>query len=168
MELPQKSYREGERQHWLFASIIRSERTLCLGTGRRSWITVYSPCTMWLCATRSVLPSFDDVLHLYAVRPAQELVCNVGSACRDEYRQANGSDMNIWPDEETRVQFTRLQTEKNRLMLNKYQPSLVPKFTEVRGFYIEGYVHAASSPGIACLANQYMRCGDALEGTSRF
>lgn len=59
-------------------------------------------------------------------------MCNVGSSCREEYNRANGSESNMWPDEDTSMARKRLHSERSRVKLNEYQPAIVPKFTEVR------------------------------------
>lgn len=65
-----------------------------------------------------------------AVR-SQTLICNMGSSCRDEFRAVNGSEKDMWPELADRVRLDRINGERNRLKLNKYQPPLVPTFTEV-------------------------------------
>lgn len=66
------------------------------------------------------------------VLPLQFSWCNVGSACREDFRKANGSEYEIWPELNPKERKTRIRSEKNRLKLNEYQPMLVPKYTEVR------------------------------------
>ncbi|CAM9423224.1 unnamed protein product, partial [Laminaria digitata] len=61
----------------------------------------------------------------------QFALCNVGSACREDFREANGSEGDMWPEETMTVRAGRIRTEKNRLKLNQYQPPLVPRYTEV-------------------------------------
>ena len=61
----------------------------------------------------------------------QFAVCNVGSSCREEYARANGSDAEMWVDEGGSIARMRLNSERNRVRLNEYQPAVVPKFTEV-------------------------------------
>lgn len=61
----------------------------------------------------------------------QLLVCNVGSACLEDLREANGSKVDMWPEIGPTMRINRIGSEKNRLKLNKYQPAVVPKYTEV-------------------------------------
>lgn len=62
---------------------------------------------------------------------AQFALCNVGSACREDFRNANGSEDKMWPELDAQARKSRIHSERNRLSLNEYQPPVVPKYTEV-------------------------------------
>ncbi|CAM9160642.1 unnamed protein product [Choristocarpus tenellus] len=58
-------------------------------------------------------------------------VCNLRSACLEEFSEANWSLEALWPDTNEETRKARTRCEKSRIALNRNQPVAVPKFTEV-------------------------------------
>ncbi|CAM9285535.1 unnamed protein product, partial [Hapterophycus canaliculatus] len=59
-------------------------------------------------------------------------VCNIGSSCREEFNEANGSVAKLWVEsEDFDIASKRLNSERSRVKLNEYQPAIVPKYTEI-------------------------------------